>query len=64
MCIRDRAKIISKKNGDYLVIHGRKGAGVISSLIGADGIVEIPMDYETVEVGELLKFYPFAHRCL
>ena len=59
-----RAKIISKKNGDYLAIHGRKGAGVISSLTGADGIVEIPMDYETVNVGQLLKFYPFEHRCL
>ena len=59
-----RAKIISKDNGDFLKIHGRKGAGVISSLTGADGIVEIPMDYETVKVGELLKFYPFEHRCL
>lgn len=59
-----RAKIISEKNGDYLTIHGRKGAGVISSLTGADGIVEIPMDYETVNVGQLLKFYPFEHRCL
>ena len=59
-----RAKIISNDNGDFLKIHGRKGAGVISSLTGADGIVEIPMDYETVKVGELLKFYPFEHRCL
>ena len=59
-----RAKIINKDNGDFLKIHGRKGAGVISSLTGADGIVEIPMDYETVKVGELLKFYPFEHRCL
>ena len=59
-----RAKIISKDNGDFLKIHGRKGAGVISSLTGADGIVEIPMDHETVKVGELLKFYPFEHRCL
>ena len=59
-----RAKIISKDNGDFLKIHGRKGAGVISSLTGADGIVEIPMDYETVNVGQLLKFYPFEHRCL
>ena len=59
-----RAKIISKENGDFLTIHGRKGAGVISSLTGADGIVEIPFDYETVKIGELLKFYPFEHRCL
>ena len=59
-----RAKIVSNESGDFLKIHGRKGAGVISSLTGADGIVEIPMDYENVKVGELLKFYPFDHRCL
>jgi len=59
-----RAKIISKNNGTFLTIHGRKGAGVISSLTGADGIVEIPFNYKNVKVGELLKFYPFNHRCL
>ena len=31
---------------------------------GADGIIEIPFNYENVKVGELLKFYPFSHRCL
>ena len=59
-----RAKIINKNNGTFLTIHGRKGAGVISSLTGADGIVEIPYNYKNVKVGELLKFYPFNHRCL
>ena len=59
-----RAKIICKNNGTFLTIHGRKGAGVISSLTGADGIVEIPFNYKNVKVGELLKFYPFNHRCL
>ena len=59
-----RGKIISEENSNFLTVHGRKGAGVISSLTGADGIIEIPLNYENVKVGELLKFYPFSHRCL
>ena len=59
-----RGKIISEENSNFLTVHGRKGAGVISSLTGADGIIEIPFNYENVKVGELLKFYPFSHRCL
>ncbi len=59
-----RGKIISEENSNFLTVYGRKGAGVISSLTGADGIIEIPFNYENVKVGELLKFYPFSHRCL
>ena len=59
-----RGKIISEENSSFVTVHGRKGAGVISSLTGADGIIEIPFNYENVKVGELLKFYPFSHRCL
>ena len=42
-----------------IILHGRKGAGVISSLTGADGLVEIPIDSENVLKGDYLKFYPF-----
>ena len=59
-----RGNIISEENRNFLTVHGKKGAGVISSLTGADGIIEIPFNYENVKVGELLKFYPFSHRCL
>jgi molybdopterin molybdotransferase len=45
-------------------LHGRKGAGVISSLTGADGIVEIPMELKRVSIGDLLRFFPFEHRGL
>ena len=47
-----------------LLLHGRKGAGVISSLTGADGLVEIPVDNAGVEVGTLLYFLPFHERGL
>ena len=59
-----RAKIINENAKTFITIHGRKGAGVISSLTGADGIVEIPMEYKSVVKGELLNFFPFDHRGL
>lgn len=40
-------------------LNGRKGAGVISSLQEADGLVEIPMTISQVEIGDSLAFLPF-----
>ena len=59
-----RAKINNSSSKSEVILHGRKGAGVISSLIGADGLVEIPYDSIEVKKGELLKFYPFDHRSI
>ena len=59
-----RAKIINDGKDTVIKLNGRKGAGVISSLTGADGIVEIPMEYKSVNRGELLTFFPFEHRGL
>ena len=59
-----RAKIINEDDKSIIILHGRKGAGVISSLTGADGIVEIPMECRSVEKGKLLTFFPFNHRGL
>ena len=47
-----------------LLLHGRKGAGVISSLTGADGLVEIPLESADVKVGTVLNFLPFHERGL
>ena len=47
-----------------LHLHGRKGAGVISSLTGADGLVEIPLDNAGVTTGMKLNFLPFHERGL
>ena len=57
-----RCKIMTKDNISKIFIHGRKGAGVISSLIGADGLVEIPDNISSVKVDQLLKFLPFSHQ--
>lgn len=59
-----RATITSGMHGQEIKLHGRKGAGVISSLIGSDGLVEIPSDNAGVEPGMPLAFLPFADRAL
>ena len=59
-----RAIITSGMHGQEIKLHGRKGAGVISSLIGSDGLVEIPSDNAGVEPGMPLAFLPFADRTL
>ena len=59
-----RAKIVNDGKSTMIKLHGRKGAGVISSLTGADGIVEIPMELQCVSIGDLLRFFPFEHRGL
>ena len=40
-------------------LHGRKGAGVLSSLTGADGLVEIPFSATALAPGQPVRFYPF-----
>ena len=59
-----RATISDGIDGQEIKLHGRKGAGVISSLTGADGLVEIPLENAGVEMGMPLAFLPFADRTL
>ena len=59
-----RAKIVNKDNSSIITLHGNKGAGVISSLTGADGLVEIPLESENISKGDMLTFIPFDHRGL
>ena len=59
-----RATISNGMDGQEIKLHGRKGAGVISSLTGADGLVEIPLENTGVEMGMPLAFLPFADRTL
>jgi molybdopterin molybdotransferase len=47
-----------------MVLHGRKGAGVLSSLTGAHGLVEIPVENDGVTVGDYLTFIPFRETAL
>jgi molybdopterin molybdotransferase len=59
-----RVVLVNDDGKQQLLLHGRKGAGVISSLTGADGLVEIPLDNAGVEIGTVLNFLPFHERGL
>ena len=55
-----RVRIVADADGEpEMHLHGRKGAGVLSSLTGADGLVEIPVENTGVAVGDYLPFIPF-----
>ena len=59
-----RVVLVDEDDGQVLQLHGRKGAGVISSLTGADGLVEIQLENAGVDKGLMLSFLPFNERCL
>ena len=39
---------------------GREGAGILTSLTGSDGLVELPEEQTTVSEGATVRFYPHA----
>lgn len=47
------------KGGVHIILNGRSGAGVLSSLTGADGLVEIPPSHDDVKIGDTLPFLMF-----
>jgi molybdopterin molybdotransferase len=56
-----RARIETSDDGEPTAhIHGRSGAGVLSSLVGADGLVDLPEDATHLDVGGMVDFLPFA----
>jgi len=60
-----RARLVTRDDGALTVIlHGRAGAGVLSSLTGADGLVEIPADIGDVKEGDPLPFIPLRELSL
>ncbi len=59
-----RCRILTIGNISKIYLHGKKGAGVISSLTGADGLVEIPDEITMVKENQLLRFLPFSNKTL
>lgn len=50
-----RVKLALTNDGDTVMLpHGRKGAGVLSSLTGADGLAELPYEAGTIGAGQKL----------
>jgi molybdopterin molybdotransferase len=40
--------------------HHSSGAGILTSMVDADGLVELPEDTETLEKGAMVDFLPFT----
>jgi len=56
-----RAKLAINESGVLTVAkYEREGAGVITSLTGTDGLVELPEAVTRVAVGDVLSFIPYA----
>ena len=56
-----RAKIGADADGWPMAEkHGRSGAGVLSSLVGADGLVSLPEEMTFLEAGSMVEFLPFT----
>lgn len=58
-----RARLVGSDTDTGLPLaekHGRSGAGVLSSLVGADGFVELPEDSTYLGKGTTADFLPFA----
>ena len=52
-----RVKLALTNAGETVMLpHGRKGAGVLSSLTGADGLAELPYEWSDIPVGTKLPF--------
>ncbi|HYD31898.1 MAG TPA: gephyrin-like molybdotransferase Glp [Azospirillaceae bacterium] len=54
--------ILAHETGGAPVVrkHPREGAGVLSSMVESDGLVELPEDLTAVEPGALVGFLPFS----
>ena len=54
-----RGKLIQQKNQICADINGKPGAGVLSSLSGADGLIEISENTDSIMSGDPISFIPF-----
>jgi len=56
-----RARLGAGEDGIPTVIkHGRSGAGILSSMVEADGLVDLPPDLTYLESGMTVDFLPFS----
>ncbi len=56
-----RAHLINDANGEPQAIKfGSDGSGILTSMVVADGLVELPEHLETVRKGDMVDFLPFS----
>jgi len=59
-----RGKLFYKNNTSYVKINGKPGAGVLTSLSGANGLIEVGENIDNVMVGDIVNFIPFKEALL
>ncbi len=57
-----RAHLVAGANGEGLTAEKfpREGAGILSSLVAADGLIELPEDLTLLKAGAMVDFLPFS----
>ena len=55
-----RARLVDGASGLTAEKFARDGAGILSSLVAADGLVELPEDLTRLEAGAMVDFLPFS----
>ncbi len=56
-----RARLDAGRDGELrALMFPRQGAGVLSSIVGSDGLVELPEAVTQVRIGDPVKFLPFS----
>ncbi|WP_431860759.1 molybdopterin molybdotransferase MoeA [Azospirillum sp.] len=56
-----RATLVRGEDGALTAVkHPRDGAGILSSLVESDGLVELPEDLSRLEPGETVEFLPLS----
>ncbi|NIA71911.1 molybdopterin molybdotransferase MoeA [Pelagibius litoralis] len=55
-----RARLVDGASGLTAEKFAREGAGILSSLVAADGLVELPEDLTRLEAGAMVDFLPFS----
>ncbi len=56
-----RARLESDGKGGWRAVKfPREGAGILSSLVESDGLVELPEELTRLEAGTLVDFLPFS----
>ena len=56
-----RARLVDDASGGLTAQKfPREGAGILSSLVAADGLIELPEDLTRLEAGAMVDFLPFS----
>jgi molybdopterin molybdotransferase len=56
-----RARLVAGPDGELTAVkHPRDGAGILSSMVESDGLVELPEEMARLAAGTIVDFLPFS----